>query len=158
MWLNYFDKKKIDCHNKLPPKKESFSLHDISELNLKLLTMPVNICREVTKQFAEHLRTVATKMLSVLSIGLGLEEGKLEQELGGQEDLLMQLKINYYPKCPQPDLALGVEAHTDISSLTFILHNGVPGLQVHAQFQTFQYQKQSCFFPNVFHIFVVLEF
>ncbi|KAF3327299.1 leucoanthocyanidin dioxygenase-like protein [Carex littledalei] len=40
------------------------------------------------------------------------------------------MKINYYPKCPRPDLALGVEAHTDISSLTFIHSNGVPGLQV----------------------------
>ncbi|KAJ4800747.1 Anthocyanidin synthase [Rhynchospora pubera] len=88
---------------------------------------------EVTKQFAEHLRTVVSKMLSILSVGLELEEGKLEREIGGKEDLLMQLKINYYPKCPQPDLALGVEAHTDISSLSFILHNGVPGLQVYKE-------------------------
>jgi len=25
---------------------------------------------------------------------------------------------------------VGVEAHTDVSALSFILHNGVPGLQV----------------------------
>ncbi|KAF2313196.1 hypothetical protein GH714_009720 [Hevea brasiliensis] len=35
--------------------------------------------------------------------------------------------------CPQPELALGVEAHTDISALTFILHNMVPGLQLFYQ-------------------------
>nr|GMD74974.1 anthocyanidin synthase [Ipomoea batatas] len=29
-----------------------------------------------------------------------------------------------------PELALGVEAHTDVSALTFILHNMVPGLQL----------------------------
>ena len=46
------------------------------------------------------------------------------------EELLLQKKINYYPKCPQPELALGVEAHTDVSALTFILHNMVPGLQL----------------------------
>ncbi|KAJ6388752.1 hypothetical protein OIU77_027168 [Salix suchowensis] len=40
------------------------------------------------------------------------------------------MKISYYPKCPQPELALGVEAHTDVSALTFILHNMVPGLQL----------------------------
>ncbi|WOL04327.1 leucoanthocyanidin dioxygenase-like [Canna indica] len=86
---------------------------------------------EVTKEFGKQLRVVVTKMLEILSVGMGLEKGKLEEELGGMEDLLLQLKINYYPICPQPDLALGVEAHTDISALSFILHNMVPGLQVH---------------------------
>nr|ASK51797.1 putative anthocyanidin synthase [Muscari armeniacum] len=85
---------------------------------------------EVMQQFAKELRGVASKMLAILSLGLGLEAEKLENELGGTEELLMQMKINYYPKCPQPDLALGVEAHTDVSPLSFILHNDVPGLQV----------------------------
>ncbi|KAJ6415319.1 hypothetical protein OIU84_004165 [Salix udensis] len=70
------------------------------------------------------------RKFAVLSIGLGLEEGRLEKEVGGLEELLLQMKINYYPKCPQPELALGVEAHTDVSALTFILHNMVPGLQL----------------------------
>ncbi|KAG1354758.1 leucoanthocyanidin dioxygenase [Cocos nucifera] len=86
---------------------------------------------EVMKEFAKQLRGVVSKMLAMLSLGLGLDEAKLEEELGGMEDLLLQMKINYYPKCPQPDLALGVEAHTDVSSLSFILHNMVPGLQVY---------------------------
>nr|UOI87835.1 anthocyanidin synthase [Althaea officinalis] len=85
---------------------------------------------EVTSEYARQLRGLASKILSALSICLGLEEGRLEKEVGGMEELLLQLKINYYPKCPQPELALGVEAHTDISALTFILHNMVPGLQL----------------------------
>ncbi|KAI3923416.1 hypothetical protein MKW92_030017 [Papaver armeniacum] len=85
---------------------------------------------EVTSEYAKQLRVLATKIFSMLSLGLGLEEGRFEKEVGGLEELLMQLKINYYPKCPQPELALGVEAHTDISALTFIIHNMVPGLQV----------------------------
>nr|BAF81268.2 anthocyanidin synthase [Iris x hollandica] len=86
---------------------------------------------EVMMEFAKQLRVVVTKMLSILSLGLGFEEEeKLEKKLGGMEELLMQMKINYYPRCPQPELALGVEAHTDVSSLSFILHNDVPGLQV----------------------------
>nr|AAS48200.1 anthocyanidin synthase [Saussurea medusa] len=83
-----------------------------------------------TTEYAKQLRALATKILSVLSLGLGLEEGRLEKEVGGMEELLLQLKINYYPKCPQPELALGVEAHTDVSALTFILHNMVPGLRL----------------------------
>uniref|UniRef100_A0A7N0UPL1 Fe2OG dioxygenase domain-containing protein n=1 Tax=Kalanchoe fedtschenkoi TaxID=63787 RepID=A0A7N0UPL1_KALFE len=83
-----------------------------------------------TSQYAKELRGLASKILSVLSLGLGLEEDRLEREVGGIEELILQMKINYYPKCPQPELALGVEAHTDISALTFILHNMVPGLQL----------------------------
>ncbi|XP_055821409.1 leucoanthocyanidin dioxygenase [Solanum dulcamara] len=83
-----------------------------------------------TSEYAKQIRNLATKIFAVLSIGLGLGEGRLEKEVGGMEDLLLQMKINYYPKCPQPELALGVEAHTDVSALTFILHNMVPGLQL----------------------------
>lgn len=83
-----------------------------------------------TTEYAKQLRILASKVFSVLSLGLGLEEGRLEKEVGGLEELLLQMKINYYPICPQPELALGVEAHTDVSALTFILHNMVPGLQL----------------------------
>ncbi|KAJ0801685.1 putative anthocyanidin synthase [Helianthus annuus] len=83
-----------------------------------------------TTEYARQLRALATKIFVVLSLGLGLEEGRLEKEVGGMEEQILQLKINYYPKCPQPELALGVEAHTDVSALTFILHNMVPGLQL----------------------------
>lgn len=81
-------------------------------------------------EYAKQLRGLTTRILSVLSLGLGLEEDRLEKEVGGIEELILQMKINYYPKCPQPELALGVEAHTDVSALTFILHNMVPGLQL----------------------------
>jgi leucoanthocyanidin dioxygenase len=86
-----------------------------------------------TSEYARQLRGLASKIFSALSLALGLEEGRLEKEVGGLEELLLQMKINYYPKCPQPELALGVEAHTDVSALTFILHNMVPGLQLFYQ-------------------------
>lgn len=84
----------------------------------------------MTSEYARQLRGLATKIMGALSLGLGLEKGRLEEEVGGMEELLLQMKINYYPICPQPELALGVEAHTDVSSLTFLLHNMVPGLQL----------------------------
>ncbi|KAI3984117.1 hypothetical protein MKX01_035244 [Papaver californicum] len=39
------------------------------------------------------------------------------------------LKINYYPPCPRPDLALGVPPHTDMSAVTFLMPKEVQGLQ-----------------------------
>ncbi|NP_001312972.1 leucoanthocyanidin dioxygenase [Nicotiana tabacum] len=108
-----------------------------------------------TSEYAKQIRNLATKILAVLSIGLRLEEGRLEKEVGGMEDLLLQMKINYYPKCPQPELALGVEAHTDVSALTFILHNMVPGLQL---FYEGQWVTAKCV-PNsiIMHIGDTLE-
>nr|BAE54521.1 anthocyanidin synthase [Phytolacca americana] len=101
---------------------------DKRDLSIWPTTPSDYIC--AVSEYAKELRALATKILSALSLALGLEEPRLEKEVGGLEELLLQLKINYYPKCPQPELALGVEAHTDVSALTFILHNMVPGLQL----------------------------
>ncbi|XP_037444903.1 leucoanthocyanidin dioxygenase 1-like [Triticum dicoccoides] len=93
----------------------------------------------VTKTFGEHVSALSSRLLAILSLGLGVPADTLERRLrltSGEaeaqveDDLLLKLKINYYPRCPQPELAVGVEAHTDVSALSFILTNGVPGLQV----------------------------
>lgn len=110
---------------------------------------------EVTSEYAKGLRVLATKILEALSVGLGLEGGRLEKEVGGMEELLLQLKINYYPICPQPELALGVEAHTDVSSLTFLVHNMVPGLQL---FHEGQWITAKCVPDSIFmHIGDTIE-
>ncbi|KAM3411654.1 hypothetical protein ACQJBY_003372 [Aegilops geniculata] len=91
----------------------------------------------VTRSFGEHVSALSSRLLAILSLGLGVPADTLERRLrltSGEDevedDLLLKLKINYYPRCPQPELAVGVEAHTDVSALSFILTNGVPGLQV----------------------------
>lgn len=102
-----------------------------------------------TRDFGRRTRELASTLLAILSMGLlgpdrgdALEKALIthaQAEAGDEDeqqqheddlDLLLQFKINYYPRCPQPELAVGVEAHTDVSALSFILHNGVPGLQV----------------------------
>ncbi|KAK4260498.1 hypothetical protein QN277_003600 [Acacia crassicarpa] len=85
---------------------------------------------EVVSEYARHVRKLGSKILGMLSLELGLEEGRLEEEMRGVEELSLQLKINYYPICPEPDKALGLEAHKDPNPLTFLLHNMVPGLQL----------------------------
>lgn len=72
---------------------------------------------------------VNVKVLELLSEGLGLDRKVLKCSLG-KEEMELEMKINMYPPCPQPELALGVEPHTDMSALTLLISSDVPGLQV----------------------------
>lgn len=85
--------------------------------------------REVTKEYAKYMRDVVDKLFTTLSLGLGLE-GHVLKEAAGGEQIEYMLKINYYPPCPRPDLTLGVVAHTDLSAITILVPNEVPGLQI----------------------------
>ncbi|GMH17422.1 hypothetical protein Nepgr_019263 [Nepenthes gracilis] len=92
--------------------------------------------REANEQYTNYLREVADKLLKYLSLGLGLEEHEMKEAIGG-DNLEYLLKINYYPPCPRPDLALGVAAHTDLCTMTLLVPNDVPGLQVSRDGQWF---------------------
>ena len=83
----------------------------------------------MTEEYNGELLKITNKLLELLSEGLGLERKVLKSCLGGDE-IELEMKINMYPPCPQPQLALGVEPHTDMSALTLLVPNDVPGLQV----------------------------
>ncbi|KAL1564615.1 2-oxoglutarate-dependent dioxygenase 19-like [Salvia divinorum] len=48
---------------------------------------------------------------------------------------------NYYPPCPQPDQAVGIPPHTDSGLLTFLINNGVEGLQIEHHGKWFDVQS-----------------
>lgn len=85
--------------------------------------------REVCEKYKEEILRLTDELLKLLSEGLGLEEKVLKSHLGSEE-IELEMKINMYPPCPQPQLALGVEPHTDMSALTILVPNDVPGLEV----------------------------
>lgn len=63
-------------------------------------------------------------------MSLGLDDSFLQQKFGGK-DIQASLRVNYYPKCPQPDLTLGLSSHSDPGGLTVLLADDhVTGLQV----------------------------
>ncbi|CAN1235819.1 Flavonol synthase/flavanone 3-hydroxylase [Linum perenne] len=92
--------------------------------------------REVNEEYVKKLHGLVNKLYECLSLGLGLEAGEVKEALGGddlvylRDEIEAEMKINHYPPCPQPELALGVEAHTDMSALTLLVPNEVAGLQV----------------------------
>lgn len=87
-------------------------------------------CRELVGEYGEQLANLSGKLLRVLSVNLGLEEKYLEEAFGGEE-VTADLRVNFYPKCPQPDLTLGLSPHSDPGGLTLLLPDPhVSGLQV----------------------------
>jgi flavonol synthase len=83
----------------------------------------------VTEEYNKEMVRITDELLELLSEGLGLE-GKVLKSSLRDEEMEVEMKINMYPPCPQPQLALGVEPHTDMSALTLLVPNDVPGLQV----------------------------
>jgi len=39
-------------------------------------------------------------------------------------------QANFYPPCPNPELTMGLNEHTDLNALTVLLQSEVSGLQV----------------------------
>ncbi|XP_054792833.1 flavonol synthase/flavanone 3-hydroxylase-like [Prosopis cineraria] len=115
-WIDYY------FHMMAPPSKVNYDMWPKNPPSY----------REVTEEYNKELLGLTDKLLELLSEGLGLEKKTLKSSLG-DEKIEMEMKINMYPPCPQPELALGVEPHTDMSALTLLVPNDVPGLQVWSQ-------------------------
>ncbi|KAG8368629.1 hypothetical protein BUALT_Bualt15G0065500 [Buddleja alternifolia] len=85
--------------------------------------------RDIVFEFSEKSRTVLRKLLQGISENLELEEGYMDETLQ-LDSCFQQYAANFYPPCPQPDQAIGIPPHTDHGLLTFLIHNGVAGLQI----------------------------
>ncbi|KAK4429378.1 Flavanone 3-dioxygenase [Sesamum alatum] len=61
--------------------------------------------RVVTEAYSEQLMGLGCKLLEVLSEAMGLEKDALSKAC---LDMDQKVVVNFYPKCPQPDLTLGL--------------------------------------------------
>lgn len=87
------------------------------------------VCSDILLEYCKRSREVVRKLIEGVSKSLGLEQGYTEKSL--DLDSTMQIFVaNYYPRCPQPELAMGLPPHSDHGLFTLLIQNGVAGLQI----------------------------
>ncbi|KAF6147036.1 hypothetical protein GIB67_036755 [Kingdonia uniflora] len=85
---------------------------------------------KVIEEYSFELTELSRSLMNILSVNLGLGEGYLQNAFGG-DDIGACLRATFYPKCPQPDLTLGLSSHSDPGGMTLLLPDDqVSGLQV----------------------------
>jgi len=85
----------------------------------------------VITEYGEEVVKLGGRVLEILSVNLGLRKDFLMNAFGGEDEIGACLRVNFYPKCPQPDLTMGLSSHSDPGGMTILLPDeNVSGLQV----------------------------
>ncbi|KAH1032841.1 hypothetical protein J1N35_045015 [Gossypium stocksii] len=106
--------------------KDYLSLFYVSEV--EAFALWPSVCREQVLDYMKKSEVVTKQLLQVLMKGLNVNE--IDE---AKESLLMcsmRTNLNYYPKCPNPELTVGVGRHSDVSTLTILLQDEIGGLFV----------------------------
>lgn len=83
--------------------------------------------RPACEEWSKAVESLASDMLGLISLSLGLPFSHFSHHFKENTSVI---RLNYYPKCPIPDLALGVSRHKDSGALTVLVQDEVGGLQV----------------------------
>lgn len=73
------------------------------------------------------MQKLSYKLLELISLSLDLPAKRLN---GFFKDQTSFVRLNHYPPCPIPHLALGVGRHKDAGSLTILAQDDIGGLEV----------------------------
>ncbi|KAK1276831.1 Flavonol synthase/flavanone 3-hydroxylase [Acorus gramineus] len=82
---------------------------------------------DACKAYARGVEKLAFKLLELIALSLGLAGDRLNGFFSNQTSFL---RLNHYPPCPTPHLALGVGRHKDAGGLTVLAQDHVGGLDV----------------------------
>ncbi|WCJ33788.1 2-oxoglutarate (2OG) and Fe(II)-dependent oxygenase superfamily protein [Euphorbia peplus] len=83
--------------------------------------------REVCEEYGKEMEKLAYTLLELIAKSLGLQAHRFH---GFFKDQTSRIRLNHYPPCPAPQLALGVGRHKDGGALTILAQDDVGGLQV----------------------------
>lgn len=78
--------------------------------------------------YSAELKNLAMKILNLMAKALGMEPDDMKVLF---EEGWQSMRMNYYPPCPQPEVAIGLCPHSDAVGLTILLQiNEMEGLQI----------------------------
>ncbi|CAN8324747.1 unnamed protein product [Cochlearia groenlandica] len=84
--------------------------------------------RQVVAEYSDEMKKLAHKLLGIISESLGLPCTTIEEAVG---EIYQNITMSYYPPCPQPELTLGLQSHSDMGAITLLIQDDVGGLQVY---------------------------
>ncbi|KAF8406192.1 hypothetical protein HHK36_008273 [Tetracentron sinense] len=91
--------------------------------------------RQVMEKYVEEARKVCDELLQALAEALSLERLIFLRNFEPIESVV-NVRVNYYPPCPRPDLALGLTPHSDASGITLLTQfDATGGLEVLKEMQ-----------------------
>ncbi|KAF2305834.1 hypothetical protein GH714_008295 [Hevea brasiliensis] len=88
---------------------------------------PAFLLREICEDYAKEMERLAFKLMELIALSLGLGPDRFH---GFFKDQTSAIRLNHYPPCPFPHLALGVGRHKDPGGLTILAQDDVGGLEV----------------------------
>ncbi|EFJ18175.1 2-oxoacid dioxygenase [Selaginella moellendorffii] len=78
--------------------------------------------------YGNELHCLGVKILELLAESLDLDQDFFSKNFKSKHSAGM--RMNFYPPCPQPSMALGLGAHADPNCLTMLYQDEVGGLQI----------------------------
>lgn len=83
------------------------------------------------EEYGRAMEKLAFELLQTIALSLNLPATRLN---GYFQEQTSFVRLNHYPPCPYPDLALGVGSHKDSGALTILAQDDVGGLEVKRRF------------------------
>lgn len=84
-------------------------------------------CREACEEYCRAVEKLSFMLLEIISLSLDLPAKRFNDFFKNQTSFV---RLNHYPPCPSPHLALGVSRHKDAVALTVLAQDDVGGLEV----------------------------
>ncbi|KMT00550.1 hypothetical protein BVRB_9g218490 [Beta vulgaris subsp. vulgaris] len=110
----------------LVPASHVIGDEEIKELRNQWPDCPPDF-REACEEYTQEMMKLSFKLLELIALSLSIPADRLSDCF---KDHTSFVRINYYPPCPFPDLALGVGPHKDSGALTVLAQDDVGGLEV----------------------------